>query len=281
MRHFKRFKNWLVPVYYACWTFSKQLYSYAHKSEQPGSYQPTANRVTPDEASMELEANTGAQPSNQRSEAIEPAKAPATVHPQPAPVEIPAPLETKETLDHQPSSPSKKAVIEAPVADDAEAPTAQSKQAISPDQKSSPEPVAAQTSPVHTGKPQRPQAAPVVSANIKQPGTNGAAATEPQAATGKYQPGTITDQTAQRLARLLVSEIKLYYKNKTEGEGLGEENIYDLLKEPIEQSRKHYKKRIGPNAIKTMPDYFYGELVRSLCGGDASRLGPNYPTDEA
>ena len=54
-------------------------------------------------------------------------------------------------------------------------------------------------------------------------------------------------------------------------------NIYDMLKEPIDKSRQHYKQRMGKTAIESMPDYFHGELVRSLCGGDASRLGPNYP----
>ena len=49
-----------------------------------------------------------------------------------------------------------------------------------------------------------------------------------------------------------------------------------MLKDPIDKSRQHYKQRMGETAIKTMPDYFHGELVRSLCGGDPSRLGPNY-----
>lgn len=83
-------------------------------------------------------------------------------------------------------------------------------------------------------------------------------------------------QSAQRLARVLISEIKLYYLNKIEGQDAGEiQNIYDLLKDPIDKSRQHYKQRVGADAA-SMPDYFHGELVKTLCAGDESRLGPNY-----
>jgi hypothetical protein len=99
--------------------------------------------------------------------------------------------------------------------------------------------------------------------------------TAPSAASNaKYDPAVVSDQTAQRLARLLVSEIKLYYMSKMEGHQAN--NIYDLLKGPIDKSRQHYKKRLGTKAVESMPDYFHNELVSSLCGGEASRLGPNY-----
>jgi hypothetical protein len=85
-------------------------------------------------------------------------------------------------------------------------------------------------------------------------------------------------QSAQRLARVLISEIKLYYLNKMEGQDASEiQNIYDLLKDPIDKSRQHYEQRVGADA-SSMPDYFHGELVKTLCDGDASRLGPNYST---
>ncbi|MBL8152271.1 MAG: hypothetical protein JNN15_20290 [Blastocatellia bacterium] len=90
----------------------------------------------------------------------------------------------------------------------------------------------------------------------------------------KYQPGATNDQAAQRLARLLVTEIKLYNEKKIM-DGRKNNNIYDLLKDPIEQSRKHYKERMG-NSLEAMPDYFHEELVKTLCEGDASKLGPNY-----
>ena len=84
-------------------------------------------------------------------------------------------------------------------------------------------------------------------------------------------------QSAQRLARVLISEIKLYYMDKIDGRDPSEtQNIYDLLKDPIDKSRQHYRQRVGTEA--SMPDYFHGELVKTLCEGDASRLGPNYST---
>jgi hypothetical protein len=83
-------------------------------------------------------------------------------------------------------------------------------------------------------------------------------------------------QSAQRLARVLISEIKLYYMSKMEGQDESEmRNIYDLLKDPIDKSRQHYDQRVGADA-SSMPDYFHGELVKTLCAGDESRLGPNY-----
>ena len=83
-------------------------------------------------------------------------------------------------------------------------------------------------------------------------------------------------QSAQRLARVLISEIKLYYMSKMKGQDESEmRNIYDLLKDPIDKSRQHYDQRVGADA-SSMPDYFHGELVKTLCAGDESRLGPNY-----
>ena len=84
-------------------------------------------------------------------------------------------------------------------------------------------------------------------------------------------------QSAQRLARVLISEIKLYYMDKIDGKNPSDtQNIYDLLKDPIDKSRQHYRQRVGTE--ESMPDYFHGELVKTLCEGDASRLGPNYST---
>lgn len=83
-------------------------------------------------------------------------------------------------------------------------------------------------------------------------------------------------ESAQRLARVLISEIKLYYMSKMKGQDESEmRNIYDLLKDPIDKSRQHYDQRVGAEA-SSMPDYFHGELVKTLCAGDESRLGPNY-----
>jgi hypothetical protein len=248
MRHLKRFKNWLVVVYSACLAFSAQ---YQNKSAQLEANEPQANRVALNAAAAELEPNV------------------ATAQSEESEVSAQQQLAAFEMLDAIAQGTSEKA---APVTD--------SKTVASPvevkktNKVVAPKPVAVSPAPVQPK--QKAQTAPVVvSTNGKQQGTTGTP-TQSQDTAAKYQPGAINEQTAQRLARLLVSEIKLYHKSKTEGEEASNVNIYDMLKEPIDKSRQHYKQRMGQTAIETMPDYFHGELVRSLCGGDASRLGPNY-----
>ena len=118
--------------------------------------------------------------------------------------------------------------------------------------------------------PAMPQAPP---RNITSPPTTGTGASG-SAPHKKYDPSGGSDQSAQRLARLLVSEIKLYNEKKI-AEGRKNNNLYDLLKDTIEQSRKHFKERMGA-ALESMPDYFHEELVKTLCEGDASKLGNNY-----
>ena len=68
--------------------------------------------------------------------------------------------------------------------------------------------------------------------------------------------------TAQRFARLLVDEIKLYNQAKVT-EGRKYKDLYDRLREDIEKSRSTYQKRYG-NTPAASGDYFNTELVRSL-----------------
>jgi hypothetical protein len=80
---------------------------------------------------------------------------------------------------------------------------------------------------------------------------------------------------ARRFARLLVSEIKLYNKDKVE-EGRQEGNLYDRLREDIDRSRQMYDKRVAP-PVAARFDYFHQELVNTLAEGDSSKLGTGYP----
>ena len=79
---------------------------------------------------------------------------------------------------------------------------------------------------------------------------------------------------AQRFARLLVDEIKLYNQVKV-AEGRKHKDLYDRLKEDIEKSRGTYQKRYGNTAAASV-DYFSQELIRSLAEDDVSFLGPNF-----
>jgi hypothetical protein len=79
---------------------------------------------------------------------------------------------------------------------------------------------------------------------------------------------------AQRFARLLVDEIKLYNQAKVT-DGRKHKDLYDRLKEDIEKSRATYHKRYGNTAAGSV-DYFSQELVRSLAEDDASIMGANF-----
>ena len=80
---------------------------------------------------------------------------------------------------------------------------------------------------------------------------------------------------AQRFARLLVDEIKLYNQSKV-AEGRAEKDLYDRLKEDIDKSRASYIKRYG-NTSAGSADYFTRELVRILADNDVALLGANFP----
>jgi hypothetical protein len=79
---------------------------------------------------------------------------------------------------------------------------------------------------------------------------------------------------AQRFARLLMDEIKLYNQAKV-AEGRKNRDLYDRLKEDIEKSRATYQKRYG-NTAAAGADYFNQELIRSLAEDDVSLLGSNF-----
>ena len=79
---------------------------------------------------------------------------------------------------------------------------------------------------------------------------------------------------AQRFARLLMDEIKLYNQAKV-AEGRKHKDLYDRLKEDIDKSRATYQKRYG-NTVAATADYLSNELIRSLAEDDVSLLGPNF-----
>ncbi|MGO9085284.1 MAG: hypothetical protein ACLQBK_08670 [Candidatus Sulfotelmatobacter sp.] len=83
-----------------------------------------------------------------------------------------------------------------------------------------------------------------------------------------------THRKAQRFARLLVDEIKLYNQAKV-AEGRRNKDLYDRLKDDIEKSRSSYQKRYG-NTIAASGDYFQKEVVRSLAEEDLTVMGANF-----
>ncbi len=79
---------------------------------------------------------------------------------------------------------------------------------------------------------------------------------------------------AQRFARLLVDEVKLYNQAKV-AEGRKNKDLYDRLKDAIEKSRSTYQKRYG-NTVAASGNYFQNEIVRSLAEDDLSIMGANF-----
>jgi len=130
--------------------------------------------------------------------------------------------------------------------------------------------------PKHTAKAPEPEPAEVV--EVAHAASAGAAASAPAAATdpfaGLSAEDADTHRKAQRFARLLVDEIKLYNQAKV-NEGRRNKDLYDRLKEDIDKSRSTFQKRYG-NTAAASGDYFQREVVRSLAEDDLSVMGSNF-----
>jgi len=113
-----------------------------------------------------------------------------------------------------------------------------------------------------------PARAAVASAAASAP----AQATDPLAAMSAEDADT--HRKAQRFARLLVDEIKLYNQAKV-AEGRRNKDLYDRLKDDVEKSRSTYQKRYG-STVAASSDYFQKEVIRSLAEDDVSVMGANF-----
>jgi hypothetical protein len=146
-----------------------------------------------------------------------------------------------------------------------------------PSVSSLPDPFAAHT-PKHTAPqavPEPEPAAEVVEVSVHAAAS---AASAPAAAADPFSAMSPEDaethRKAQRFARLLVDEIKLYNQAKV-AEGRRNKDLYDRLKEDIEKSRSTYSKRYG-TTVAASGDYFQKEVVRNLAEEDTSIMGANF-----
>jgi hypothetical protein len=134
------------------------------------------------------------------------------------------------------------------------------------------DPFAAHT-PKHTAKEPAAEVVEVAArASAGAAGSAPATAADPFA--GMSPDDADTHRKAQRFARLLVDEIKLYNQAKV-AEGRRNKDLYDRLKEDIEKSRSTFQKRYG-NTAAASGDYFQKEVVRSLAEDDYSVMGANF-----
>lgn len=135
------------------------------------------------------------------------------------------------------------------------------------------------TTPKHVAAVAEPEpAAEVVEVAASAHAAAGSAASAPAAAAdpfaGLSSEDADTHRKAQRFARLLVDEIKLYNQAKV-AEGRKHKDLYDRMKDDIEKSRSTFQKRYG-SSVAASANYFQQELVRSLAEDDLSIMGANF-----
>ena len=78
-------------------------------------------------------------------------------------------------------------------------------------------------------------------------------------------------ESAKKIARLLVSDIRLYNEAAIE-EGKKHNDIYARLKDDIDRARQTYEERV-PESVRRSTNYFYEELIRSLADGSPQTFG--------
>jgi len=65
----------------------------------------------------------------------------------------------------------------------------------------------------------------------------------------------ITDpEAAKRLARTIISDITLYNKEKVL-EGLENDNLFEVLRNELDQGRRVYESRVSPEVLKSSNFY--------------------------
>jgi hypothetical protein len=83
------------------------------------------------------------------------------------------------------------------------------------------------------------------------------------------------DLKAQRFARVLVAEMRLYQDDLVKN-GRAGRDLYVHLKPQIDEAREAYRGAFLAGSDAT-PDYLHQELVNTLANGDVEMLGQDYP----
>ncbi len=77
---------------------------------------------------------------------------------------------------------------------------------------------------------------------------------------------------AERSARVLIGDIELYFPNKVV-QGRQKGNMYGSLRDELDRSRASFVERYGQE-VENQHRIFYQTVIRQLCEGDPTRLGP-------
>ncbi len=116
-----------------------------------------------------------------------------------------------------------------------------------------------------------PVAAPTPPPQAAAPTPAPAAPTPPPAAAAPAEDPSI--KKAKRVARVLVSDLKLYNEEAVSA-AQRSGDLYSRLKDDIDRSFKHYQERVSNLLTPNSPNYFKEELIRQLGSGDPNSLGP-------
>ncbi len=94
-------------------------------------------------------------------------------------------------------------------------------------------------------------------------------------ATAELEKNDPRHAAARRLARLSVSEIKLYHEDEVKA-GREAKDLWKRLITDIGLATQTYEKRVDKE-VRERFDYLYDEILRQLAEGDAAKLGPDAP----
>ncbi|MBX3215915.1 MAG: hypothetical protein KF850_28000 [Labilithrix sp.] len=140
-----------------------------------------------------------------------------------------------------------------------------------------PKPKAAPADAPAPDAPKPAAAAPVVDEAKPAPAPGPAARYAPPSnpATAELEKSDPRHAAARRLARLSVSEIKLYHEDEVKA-GREAKDLWKRLTTDIGLATQTYEKRVDKE-VRDRFDYLYDEILRQLAEGDSAKLGPDAP----
>jgi hypothetical protein len=94
-------------------------------------------------------------------------------------------------------------------------------------------------------------------------------------ATAELEKSDPRHAAARRLARLSVSEIKLYHEDEVKA-GREAKDLWKRLITDIGLATQTFEKRVDKE-VRERFDYLYDEILRQLAEGDVAKLGADAP----
>ncbi|MCG6962151.1 MAG: hypothetical protein LJE95_02665 [Acidobacteria bacterium] len=225
-----------------------------------------ASEWAPPEAAAPTEAEEPEEPAEHRD--APPAEPPAEERPE---LRMPAGFDPSATMRVDPGPAIERARAEMETARAAEEQTVEADEAVA--EPPAPEPVedASLEAEAPAPPPVQPYMPPPVKPIVPPPPAEEREGAARLPVSGLSPEEQAQHEEAQRFARLLVSEIKLYNPDEVE-KGRSNHDLYQRLKEDIDRSREMYERRVAEQ-VRSVHDYFQDELVHILADGDGDALG--------